>query len=880
MNNMKIKAKLILLFVVIKVIPLLLLSYIAVEGAKSLNDYFSKSTQDLFIENKNIISNTANIAINDSVEALDKKSQTSMEILSYTVANNVASFLYERDNDILLLSNLPINQNTLKSFYNSKSKNILVHEQYYYNDKDSIWQKEGLDSRVTRANKNALLDDNKKEFNYIDPINLTQKLIPIYKEVVFFDLKGQEKYKVSTLNNNRVDVSKKKNTYIKSERYFAKIKRLKKNEIYVSDVIGEYVGSKIIGTFTKEKAKKSAVPFRPELHGYAGKENPVGKKFEGIIRFITPVFNNGVKSGYISLALDHKHIMEYTDTLNPTKDFKQDIADASVGNYAFMWDYEGKNISHPRDYFIVGYDSKTGNMVPGWVSADISEKYKKSGKKSLHEFLKDYPKFEEQSLKKKPNFAQLKQKGEISLDCRYLNFAPQCQGWMQLTKNGGYGSFIIYWSKVWKLTTAATIPYYTGQYKNSKRGFGFVTIGANVDEFHAAANKTKDNLQIVLNEQTNQMQESVEKNKNKIEDYIKTIINELSIVTFIMILIVIVIAVWMSKYITDKIQNLLIGTEKFANHDLDYKIKVSSNDEIGLLEKSFNNMAYEVKKLHEEQKELNEHLEDKVEEKTALLQDLNKNLEQRVHDELKINRRKDVQLLEQSKMASMGEMITMIIHQWKQPLNAINIVNSGMKLRIMLDKLTKEDINHDNEVIEKQIKLMSSTMDDFKNFFKQTKKIQYSVKDTIQSTIDLVGNIYATKNVNIIFKPNCDAKTVGYPNEITQVLINILNNARDVILDHDLINHNIYITVYEDDKNICIGIQDCAGGIPEDIIEDIFNPYFTTKDDEKGTGLGLYMSKIILDKVGATISVQNEKLVIDGDEFEGAKFTVCLIKKI
>ena len=880
MNNMKIKAKLILLFVVIKVIPLLVLSYVAIIGVKNLSDYFSSSTQSLFTESKAIISNTADIAIIDSIKALDKKSQTSMEVLSYNVANNIASFLYERDNDILLLSHLQITQENLKAFYDSKLKDIVVHDKYFYNDKDSNWQKNSVETKVKRDKDIEILHDNKREFNYIDPINLNKKSIPIYKEIVYFDINGQEQYKVSTLNKNKLDISLKKNTYIKAETYFDEIKMLKKDEIYVSEVIGEYVGSKIIGSFTKEKAKKSKIDFNPELYGYAGKENPVGKRFEGIIRFITPVYKDGIRMGYLSFALDHRHIMEFTDTLNPTKNFKQDIADASSGNYAFMWDFEGKNISHPRDYFIVGYDSSTGNMVPGWMSDDLQKKFENSKEKDLNQFLKAHPKFEEQSLSKKPNFKQLKQKGEISLDCRYLNFAPQCQGWMQVTQNGGYGSFIIYWSKVWKLTTAATIPYYTGKYKNSKRGFGFVTIGANVDEFHSAANETKDSINEILNNQTAQMKKTIEKNRTKVGEYIQIITNELSFATVIMILIVIIIAVWMSKYITNKIENLLIGTEKFAKHDLDYKIKVTSNDEIGLLEKSFNNMSYEVKKLLEDQKELNEHLEEKVEEKTILLKELNTNLEQRVQEELKINRLKDAQLLEQSKMATMGEMITMIIHQWKQPLNAINIVNSGMKLKVMLDKLTIEDINRDNEIIEKQIHLMSTTMDDFKNFFKQTKKIEYVVKDNIEATIGLVGNIYALKNVNIIFKSNSSAKTIGYPNELTQVLINILNNARDIILENNLKKQNIYIVVEEDSSYVYISIQDCAGGVSDDIIDDIFNPYFTTKNEDEGTGLGLYMSKNILDKIGAKISVTNEKVSIEKEEFLGAKFTISLVKVI
>jgi len=878
MKNMKIKSKLIILFVVIKVIPLLLISYIAVIGANSLSDYFLTSTQSLFDDSKKIISNTANTAIDDSIIALNKKSQTSMEVLSYNVANSVATFLYERDKDILFLSKLDINQDTLQNFYNTKHKEILEHGKYYYNENKAIWETDPNKAVPKRKTTEAILKDNKKEFNYNDPIDLEKKTLPIYKEVVFFDLNGNEKYKVSTINKSKLDLSFKDNTYIKAENYFDEIQNLKQDEIYVSDVIGAYVHSKIIGTFTESKAKKAGIAFRPELYGYAGKENPLGKRFEGIVRFITPVFKNNVKTGYVSLALDHRHIMEYTDTLNPVKKYKQNIADASVGNYAFMWNFEGKNISHPRDYFIVGYDAYSGKKVAPWVSADIEKKYQEQKSGNLSDFLESYPKFEEQSLSKKPNLKQLKNTGELALDCRYLNFAPQCQGWMQVTKNGGYGSFIIYWSNVWKLTTAATIPYYTGKYQHSKRGFGFVTIGANVDEFHSAANKTKMNIEVILDSQTSAMQEGIEKNKSKIKNYIGTVINELSVATLLMVLIVISIAVWMSNYITGKIENLLMGTKKFARHELDYDIKVSSQDEIGELEKSFNNMAYEVRKLHDEQKELNEHLEEKVEEKTIQLQEINKNLEDRVYDELSKNRRKDVQLLEQSKMASMGEMISMIIHQWKQPLNAISIVNSGMRLRVMLDKLNNEDVTHDNNVIDKQIKLMSSTMDDFKNFFKQTEKIEFKIAECIQKTIDLVGNIYALKNVNVVFDSSSEARTMGYPNELIQVLINILNNARDIILAKDLKEQKIYITIEEKEDNHCIHIQDCAGGIPEGDLKNIFNPYFTTKKEDKGTGLGLYMTKVILDKVDAKISVTNVNVVVGEEEYLGAKFNISLVK--
>jgi len=164
---MKIKAKLIILFVVIKVIPLLMISYIAVIGANSLSDYFLTSTQSLFDESKKIISNTASTAIDDSIIALNKKSQTSMEILSYKVANSVATFLYERDKDILFLSRLSINQNILQEFYDAKHKQILEHGKYYYDEKKSLWVSSKNAKVSPRKITDALLKDNKKEFKYI-----------------------------------------------------------------------------------------------------------------------------------------------------------------------------------------------------------------------------------------------------------------------------------------------------------------------------------------------------------------------------------------------------------------------------------------------------------------------------------------------------------------------------------------------------------------------------------------------------------------------------------------------------------------------------------------------------------------------------------------
>ena len=853
MKNLSIKIKLIIIFILIKIIPLLFVSYIAYEGVLKLELYLNKSISFLYNQSKEIIINTANASIEDSIKNLDKKSQESLEKLSNEIALNLANFLYERDKDLIFLSKLDLNQKVLDSFYESKTKDITIHDEYYYDNETNTYKTKEELKRVEREKKTANLKDNEKEFNYIDPIYFKTKNIPIYKEISFFDLQGNERYKVSSINTEKVDVSDSKNTYVKAEKYFDEIQKLNKNEIYVSDVIGEYIGTKVIGLFTKEKAQKAGIEFEPQKYGYAGVENPLGKRFEGIIRFITPVYKNDEKIGYISLALDHRHIQEFTDTVNPTSiSLKQNISDATLGNYAFIWDYEGKNIVHPRHYSIFGYDKNTGEKVMPWLSTDIAEKFYSSNK-DINEFLKDYPKFEEQSLQKKPNLKQLKENGNVGLDCRYLNFAPQCEGWMQLTQNGGYGSFIINWSNVWKLTTAAAIPYYTGKYANSKRGFGFVTIGASVDDFHAAANETKEEVTKILNNQTQIISEIMDENQFEIKDFIKALINELTIVTFAMVILVIIIALFMSDYLSKKINNILIGTKKFANNELDYRIKVTSKDEIGQLENSFNEMAGKIEKLINEEKELNSALEEKVIVETS---------KQKEQEQL---------LIQQTKLAAMGEMIGNIAHQWRQPLNALGLILQNLKFSYEIGELDEKMMNKSIEKANMLTKNMSKTIDDFRNFFRPNKaKESFKINESVTKAIELIESTFEHHNIKLEKDfTSTETEFFGFPNEFSQVVLNLLTNAKDAVLENKIENPLIIVQTKKDDEYIYISIKDNGLGIKSEIINKIFEPYFTTKDEGKGTGIGLYMSKIIIENnMNGKIEVKNEE--------EGANVTIKL----
>ena len=270
------------------------------------------------------------------------------------------------------------------------------------------------------------------------------------------------------------------------------------------------------------------------------------------------------------------------------------------------------------------------------------------------------------------------------------------------------------------------------------------------------------------------------------------------------------------------------------------------------------------------------HLEVTVKLRTRELKHLNENLEERVRLEVEKSTQQEKQMVQQSRSAAMGEMMGAIIHQWKQPLNALSVANSGTKLALMVGDIPKEEIEKTTNIIEKQIGIMNSTMEDFRNFFKPQKLRTYNVNNSINDVINLIGKIYETSNVFIKVDLSDGVSTSGYPNELNQVIINILNNARDIIQETNCEIRDIFVKTFTEDDKVVITISDCAGGVPEDIIDKIFEPYVTTKSDDKGTGIGLDMSKTIVEKVNGSISVKNVVTTIDEIDYSGAQFRIEL----
>jgi len=244
----------------------------------------------------------------------------------------------------------------------------------------------------------------------------------------------------------------------------------------------------------------------------------------------------------------------------------------------------------------------------------------------------------------------------------------------------------------------------------------------------------------------------------------------------------------------------------------------------------------------------------------------NETLQIKIKEEVEKNRQKDQQIIEQGRLAQMGEMISMIAHQWRQPLATVSSTSVALQLKAQLHTLKDEDVMELSGNISNYVQHLSSTIDDFREFFKSNKeKKDVTYDELISSVLNIVEISILNKNITFVKELNSKIVFHTYPNEIKQVILNLLKNAEDILLEKNIANPKIVIKTYD---NI-LEVSDNAGGVPKDIISKIFDPYFSTKKDKNGTGLGLYMSKTIInDHCGGTLSVENDD--------DGAVFTIQL----
>ena len=260
-------------------------------------------------------------------------------------------------------------------------------------------------------------------------------------------------------------------------------------------------------------------------------------------------------------------------------------------------------------------------------------------------------------------------------------------------------------------------------------------------------------------------------------------------------------------------------------------------------------------------------------------QKLNLTLEERVNQEVYKNQQKEKMLSQQSKLAALGEMLNNIAHQWRQPLSTITTATSGMQIEHEMKVLSNEEFVKSTQLILDQANYMSKTIDDFKNFFQSDKeKTRFVLKDLIIRDIELVKSSYSGQNITVqIDNINDHLSLYGFQNELSQAILNILNNAKDQFTKLSDINKTINIYTKLKESSVELYIHDNAGGVPEDIIDKIFEPYFTTKHQSQGTGIGLYMTqRIIVDHLNGSITVENRPFKLNSEVYEGACFKIEL----
>jgi len=280
-------------------------------------------------------------------------------------------------------------------------------------------------------------------------------------------------------------------------------------------------------------------------------------------------------------------------------------------------------------------------------------------------------------------------------------------------------------------------------------------------------------------------------------------------------------------------------------------------------------------------KKILSNLADLVEEMEEETQELKDSIEQKIDNAIKEARQKDQIIYQNARLASMGEMIANIAHQWRQPLNALTLLIQSFGTKSMTGKLTKEFIDTQ---VDEGLRLaisMSDTIEDFRNFFSiNREKEHFDLKDAINSTLDMSSFFLKDENIDINVEAEDGMKIYGYTNEFSQVLLNLINNTRENFKYKGITEEKkILIRLYKGKESIKLEFIDNGGGVKENIIDRIFEPYFTTKHKSIGTGIGLYMSKQIIEtQMNGRLEVENIVHSFNQKEYNCAKFTIIFFE--
>ena len=868
------------------------------------------------------------IAAMDSANALNEMATENIERLTTDTARDVANFLYARDMDILYLAEIKPSEENYRQFIESKLGRLERKNIWSLAPDGKSWIPTGEPITIRKGGHSTNSENNDmNKYNYRNPDAIRYNNIPLYDEISYIDLEGNELIKVTAntspkknypLSPVKKNVSLKENTYIKAETYFPELSKLAQKEIYVSDVIGAYVGTNYIGMYVPDAVAEAAntrsydIQYDPEKQAYAGMENPNGERFEGIIRWATPVSNSsGEITGYVTFALNHDHIMEFVDHITPMNERYTSLPSAFEGNYAFIWDYKCRNICHPRHHSIVGYNPETGDPETPWLESSIYNAWQESGVERWNDFIIDWPLFDEQSRKKTPA-AQLTREGLVGLDGRYLNNAPQCTGWMDLTEDGGSGSFFILWSGLYKLTTAAAIPYYTGQYAPAEsngyslRGFGIVTIGAGLEDFSSPATE----IALLLNTTMG-------------KDLNNTIMRSLLIFVTTLI-IVILIAIRMASFLTGNITYLINGLSRFRDGERQFRFAPRIMDEFGTLAEAFDSMADSIEKsesgiltiidlnhkvIYMNNNGLNLYKKSLADVTGMVYSDfslypkdtkydpiasMKKGVEAEAyyHEGTKryfkgvanyffnkfgirvgyIISSVDVTEIQTAREAAdqaskaKGDFLSNMSHEIRTPLNAIiGMTSMGT---------TAVDINRKNYCLNKindASKHLLGVINDILDMSKieanklELSLLKFNFEKMIQRVIDVTGFRLEEKqqHFNIHIDKRIPMMIISDEQRIAQVITNLLSNAVKFTPKEGTITCNVsFIDEINDICTIQVDVSDTGIGITKEQIPRLFNVFEqaerSTSRKFGGTGLGLAISKRIVEMLDGTIWIKSE----------------------